>query len=101
MRFKMARTSKSSPNILQNPNDALSEEVIDETATAPEEPQAVWEVPGEVEHIVNLETWSKDCNTMSPELIGGFVHHARALNLRYDTPSGWKAKAISWSKKPV
>jgi hypothetical protein len=101
----MARTNRSSPNISQNPDDELPEEVIDETVTVedslPEEPQVEWEVPGEVENIVNLETWSSDCKTMSPELIGGFVHHARAINLRYDTPSGWKTKAIAWSRKPV
>ena len=106
----MARTNRSSPNVSEIPETPPSdapppEEVIEDAspppAPLPEQPHMEWEVPGEIEDLTSLETWGKDCKAISPELIGGFTHHARAINLRYDTPSGWKAKAIAWSRKPV
>ena len=90
----MARATRTSAN---QHADSENEESPDETT----EEVAHWEIPGELENLVSLDDWARDCKTISPELLGGFVHHARLANMRYDTPSGWKAKAISWSRKPV
>jgi hypothetical protein len=102
----MARATRTSANqYAASENENAPDETIVEELVVPqpnlEEEAAHWEIPGEFENLVSLDDWARDCKTISPELLGGFVHNARLANMRYDTPSGWKAKAISWSRKPV